>query len=252
MQLIVVWQDVSSRRWYPVARVGQEHGEYWFRYTRAAAELNARFGYINNMTDLDREYRSFELFSFLQNRLFNKSRADLPRYLERIGLERDSANDPLQELAASGGPRATDPFQLILVPENTDGRYRLPFFVHGMRHTAESQLERAAELSAGERLFIQRDVQNRDDNRAYSLRTAEPQALVGYLPRIISDDLEQLLNANGFGKVTVSVLSNIRDAPPRMRLRCSLESPWPAGFKPFATEPFQALATTRPPARVVA
>ena len=204
------------------------------------------------MTDLDREYRSSELFPFLQNRLFNKSRADLSRYLERIGLERDAADDPLQELAASGGPRATDPFQLIQVPENADGRYRLPFFVHGMRYTAESQLGRVAYLSAGERLYIQRDVQNRDDNRAYSLRTAEPQALVGYLPRIISDDLEQLLNANGFANVTVSVLRNLHDAPPQMRLRCSLEAPWPAGFKPFATEPFQALATTRPPARVVA
>jgi len=192
------------------------------------------------MDDIYVEYRSRELFPFLQNRVFNRSRADFERYRRWIGLAESDVNDPLVELAASGGPRATDPFQLYRVPEPDDGRYIMPFFVHGVSHTA-GFAEPIRRIEDGERLFLQLDIQNPHDDEAISLRTSDPKLLLGHVLRILTTDFKRLVELNGADAVGVYLSAVNNDGPTSVRYRCYLETHWPTNFRPFQDPEFETI-----------
>jgi hypothetical protein len=65
------------------------------------------------------------------------------------------------ELWRSGGERATDTLQVVPCSEpSPDGRYRVEFFSHGIRHLPRQVRERMPQLEPGERLYLMRDLQN--------------------------------------------------------------------------------------------
>jgi len=97
-------------------------------------------------------------------------------------------------------------------------------------------------LRVGERLFLMPDPQNKYDAMALALRTDDPVVLVGYCPRYLTHDVNEVLGKSEPDNIEVTIERVNRDAPLNLRLMCKLVSPWPEGFKPCSDEDYQPLA----------
>lgn len=237
--LFVAYQDVTTRHWAPVGRLTREDGRYHFAYTQGAKSF-PNFVPFGRMNDLDAEYVSDKLFPLFANRVLPKSRPEYANYLEWLGLSQAS-HDALEELARTGGLRATDTLELIPCPSPTEGRYEVFFFCRGLRHLSQDSQNRALTLLPGERLYLAQDLQNGFDETALFVRTGDPVTLVGYAPRYYSADFTQLIQRVGPGEVHVQVERVNPEAPIQYRVLCKLSAPWPAGFSPCESGPFQPL-----------
>lgn len=240
MELILAWQNSVTRRWYPIARIGREETEYVLRYVQGVMlpEVGPA-ATLPGMENVHVQYRSRTLFPFFQNRLYNRKRADWDRYRDWLGLTSDEIADPLVELSASGGTRATDPYQVLKIPERVDEQYSAQFFVHGPNNVDEH-----GDVQPGERLLLQFDVQNLVDPSAISLRTDAHKRIVGFLLRLIDRDVQRIIAENGPETVTVTLNDVSEDAPLNLRYRCSLSAPWPPDFVPFSESEFRPIDTT--------
>lgn len=242
--LFVAYQDTVSRSWAPVGRLTQEDGRYHFAYTRGAKEL-PNFVPFGRMTDLNSEYVSDKLFPLFANRVLPKSRPEYSDYLQWLGLS-DVSHDALEELARTGGLRATDTLELIPCPAPTESnRYEVFFFCRGLRHLSEENQTRALQLKPGERLYLVQDLQNSVDSTALLLRTGEPLTLVGYAPRYYSADFTQLIKHVSSPEVAVTVERVNPHAPAQYRLLCKLSAPWPSGFAPCQNGQYEPLSKTQ-------
>ncbi len=242
--LFVAYQDSVSRHWAPVARLTLEDGRYHFSYTRGV-EAIPNFVPFGRLTDLHTEYVSEKLFHMFSNRDLPKSRPEYSDYLKWLGLTQES-HDALEELARTGGLRATDSLELIPCPTPTEeNRYEVFFFSRGLRHLTEDSQLRAQKLSPGERLYLAKDLQNEFDSTALLLRTDDPVTLVGYAPRYHSADFTYLIEHVGASDVTVTVERVNLDAPTQYRVLCKLSAPWPRGFSPCEVDLYQPISKTQ-------
>lgn len=239
--LYIAWQDAKSRRWAPVGRLTVEDGGYRFVYTRGVEEI-PDFRPFGRMDDLHKSYKSEVLFPIFANRVLAKNRPEYRDYLTWLGLS-GAQHDALEELARTGGLRATDSLELFPCAEPTEGeKYEVYFFCRGLSHLPKENQERARHLRHGERLYVALDLQNSYDSMALLLRTGDPVTLLGYVPRYYSAEFTQLIKAAGPDKVEVTVEQVNADAPIQYRVLCKLVSPWPVNFSPCATREFEALA----------
>jgi hypothetical protein len=238
--LYLAMQDPESRRWAPVGRLRRENGHYVFDYTRGAEGL-ANFEPFGRMSKVGFQYVSDALFPLFANRVLAAGRPEYHDYMRWLGLTKQD-HDALEELARTGGRRATDTLELVPCPEPTpDGRYELHFFARGLRHLGAEERARATRLLPGERLYLLKDLQNRQDTMALMLRTDDPVTIVGYVPRYHCADLSRLLQLVGPEAVSVIVDRINLDAPIQYRLLCRLSAPWPAHFQPCADDEFEPI-----------
>jgi len=239
--LFIAWQDTQSHRWAPVGRLTREEDIYQFVYTRGAEEM-PNFRPFGRMRDLHKAYKSEELFPIFANRILAKNRPEYQAYLKWLGMS-EAQYDALEELARTGGLRATDSLELFPCPEPTEGKnYEVYFFCRGLRHLHTENQERARQLVTGERLYLMKDLQNPYDVMALLLRTGDPITLVGYAPRYYSAEFTQLIKEIDHDQVKVTVEQVNSDAPIQYRVLCKLASPWPANFSPCTKEEFEVLA----------
>ncbi len=239
--LFIAWQDTKTRRWAPVGKLTREGDDYRFVYTRGAENM-PNFRPFGRMQDLHKAYKSDELFPIFANRVLAKNRPEYRDYMKWLGMS-EFQYDALEELARTGGLRATDSLELFPCPIVTDGKnYEVYFFCRGLRHLHEENQLRANQLKPGERLYLMQDLQNTHDSMALLLRTDEPITLVGYVPRYYAAEFTQLIKATDPDKVKVTVEQVNGDAPVQYRLLCKLTSPWPANFSPCADKEFEVLA----------
>lgn len=239
--LFVAWQNSKNRNWAPVGRLTHEDGFYRFVYTRGA-EAMPDFRPFGVMQDLHASYKSEKLFPIFANRILAKNRPEYSDYLKWLGLN-EARYDELEELARTGGLRATDSLELFPCPEPTSGKnYEVYFFCRGLRHLHSENQERAHKLKSGERLYLMQDLQNPHDSMALLMRTIEPITLVGYAPRYYSTEFTQLIKSTDPDQVKVTVEQVNLDAPIQYRVLCKLTSPWPANFSPCTMREFEALA----------
>jgi len=240
--LFVACQDPISRTWSPVGKLTKEDGEYFFVYTKGAAKLPG-FRPFGRMTQLDGRYRSHALFPLFANRVLPKNRPEYHEYISWLALDGIERSE-FDELARTGGRRATDAIELIPCPEPTaSGEYETYFFCRGLRHLAEGSRDRVNDLKAGAPLYLMRDVQNAIDASALLLRTGEPVSIVGYTPAYFSSEFAAILDANGPGALSVSVERVNQEAPMQYRILCRLVTRWPDNFAPFSSEAFQDYST---------
>ena len=239
--LFIAWQDSKTRSWVPVGRLTRESDIYHFVYTRGA-EKAPNFRPFGRMHDLHKVYQSKDLFPIFANRILAKSRPEYQDYLKWLGLS-EAPYDALEELARTGGLRATDSLEIFPCPEPTNSKkYEVYFFCRGLRHQHKENQQRAQTLEKGEQLFLMQDLQNPHDDMALLMRTGDPITLVGYTPRYYSAEFTQLIKSNGSDKVMVTVEQINSDAPEQYRILCRLTSPWPVNFTPCAKEQFEVLA----------
>ncbi len=238
--LFIAWQDSKTRTWAPVGRLTRESGVYRFVYTRGAEKV-PNFRPFGRMRDLHKVYQSRELFPIFANRILAKSRPEYQDYLNWLGLS-EAQYDALEELARTGGLRATDSLEIFPCPEPTANKnYEVYFFCRGLRHQHKENQERARTLKKGEPLFLMQDLQNQYDDMALLMRTGDPITLVGYTPRYYSAEFTQLIKSNDPDKVKVIVEQVNTDAPEQYRILCRLTSPWPHNFSPCEKESFSPL-----------
>lgn len=239
--LLVAWQDPTTRRWLPVGRLFRKDDDYHFVYTRGA-EASERFMPFGRMTNLHDAYVAKDLFPLFANRLLPKSRPEYGDFLRWLGLDAGS-DDALDQLARSGGVRATDSLQVFPYPKSTpDNHYVVEYFSHGIRYMSPESRQRIKTLDPGERLYLMRDIQNPFDDDALLMQTGDPIFDVGYCPRFYSADFIRLLDLVGKDRVQVTVVAMNPDAPLQFRLRCRLTAPWPVGFSACRQETFKPLA----------
>ena len=237
--LFLAWQEPRDRRWYTIGRLSHDSAGYRFVYSLGYLEAANESGLkpLPEFPKIGREYCSSELFPLFQNRIMLPSREDFPDYLERLALE--GSPEPLQLLARSEGRRSTDTFQVFPCPSPVEASgsrdYNIHFFVHGLRHTPPSAQKRAADLVAGERLYLLADCQNPFDSQAASLRT-DDNYLLGWIPRYYSPDILEF-------RAEEMVIKVERVNPPpavvQQRVLCHLVVPWPGDFRPFARSEFE-------------
>ena len=245
--LYLGWQDPDSREWFVIGSLNRANGGYEFRYVKGA-EGAKRKGFVPLLAfpDIDRVYESPALFPLFQNRVLNGERPEWPEFLKQLNLSQDMQDDPIPVLARSGGTRATDHLEVFPKPEKeSDNRYRVHFFVRGLSHIKAGQCKRHEELKAGERLWICRDLQNDVDRDALLLRT-EDCCGIGYVPRYLREDLNELLEKDPNALEVVVERFNEPPAPLQYRILCSASAPWPDGWEPMSTsvfEPFNADGT---------
>lgn len=240
-RLYLAWQDPQSRSWHPVGILWRDQKDDMFRftYTKAASDLGVVFG---RMDDHSSTYVSSKLFPLFQNRLLDTSRPEYDDVLRWLGQEQGHAQpDPLSILGLTNGRRATDNLQLFPEPRQTrPGEYEIRFFVHGIRHLADSTSDLIEGLQAPQVLYLMRDVQNPYDDLALGLRSDRPTAFVGYCPRFLSADLAQILDKDPTA-VDVEVDRVNENAPPQMRLLCRLVARPAHDFRFFSRPEFQPL-----------
>lgn len=238
-ELILAWQNPRNREWLPVGRLLYSNNKYIFKYT-VGAKREKDFLPFGRMTPLDISHESEELFPIFKNRLLQKSRPEYEDYLDWLGLEKNKIT-PFEEMARTGGIRATDNLQLFPVPKKRNGQYEITFFSHGISHLPPHYIERVNHLNQGYKLYLMRDIQNRSDVFALALRTEDPPEIVGYCPRFFVKDFGRLIDNNGPDKVDVSVVKVNLRAPLQFKLLCKFSTIWPAEFAPFEDEIFQTI-----------
>lgn len=245
--LFLAWQDVDSRRWFPVGRLRRLPDQrYEFVYVRGyeMARDTAGMSSILGFPDTSKRYLSDDLFPHFQNRIMPRSRGDYPLYIDRLGLTEQSL-DPLEILARSGGHKVTDSYCLfpqpaVLVSPAGGRRYSLCFFVHGMAYVQPEARERAMRAKPGEKLFLMKDFQNPADPDAFMIRT-DDNHLLGWVPRLYCADLRELHRREQCIDATVEHV-NPAPTPSWLVLMCRVEAPWPEGFHALSAPAYEPLA----------
>jgi hypothetical protein len=238
--LFLAYQEQSSRRWAPVARVTRNDDLYHLVYTKGALGIPGFDGF-GLMNKLNEQYVSKDLFPLLANRVLPKSRPEYKEYLEWLGLT-EHTHDALEELARTGGLRATDSLELIPCPEPTSSNsYEAFFFARGIRHFPIEVTRRVNELKTGDRLFLMKDFQNQHDKHALLLRTDDPISVIGYAPKYYAEDFG-IVADSGISGAVVQVERVNPGAPSQYRLLCRISAPWPSSFAACGSEQFQPIA----------
>lgn len=240
-ELGLSWQNSKTREWFPVARISKIKENYFFRYTHGALRAKeSGFQGLAGFVDFNKTYESDTVFPVFQNRIMNKSRRDRDDFLSWIGLNEGNYSQ-FEELARTGGIKATDNLQLYPIPSKTSNdRYVVQFFVHGVSHLPDNYKDRTNKLSKGERLYLCADLQNEQDSNALLLRTSDPVELVGYVPKFFAEDFKILFNSSQDDFFLHVVKLNL-DAPEQLRLLCEISCTWPEGFRSLRSELFQPL-----------
>nr|WP_320190334.1 HIRAN domain-containing protein [uncultured Desulfobacter sp.] len=239
-KLILAWRNHNNHDWVPVGKLSYCNSQYIFEYTEGAKKLykEGQFAPFSFMENLNEVYRSESIFPIFMNRLMQKSRPEYDNYLKWLNLTEETAS-PIEELARSGGIRATDDLQLFPFPTSHGGQYKVSFFSHGIRYLPSSYVDRLNDLDVGERLFIMFDVQNKFDANALLLRTSDPVEIVGYVPRFFSHDFNRLIKINGAQNTIVEVQKINQNSPSQFRLLCRFRTKWPKNFEPFESPLFE-------------
>lgn len=241
--LFVAWQDPTSRRIFPVARLlDRVEGTRWeFAYLQGALEAKpSGFTPFHGFGELEHVTLSEELPPFFTNRLMRKSRPDFPAYMTSLGLP-VQGEDEIPILARSEGLRASDTIELYGLPvfDETRRVYRFRFFARGVRHV-EGAEARIQGIRAGDDLQLQDDPENVADRLAIRVheRVSGP---VGFVPRTLLDDLHELRTLGS----TIRVLAdrvNLDPAPAQLRLLCALEAAEVPDYLPFASDRYRPIA----------
>ncbi len=233
--LFVAWQDPSSRRFYPVARLswlGDNEADalYEFAYIQGAWEARSiGFQPFLSFPNFDQLYLGRQLFPLFANRLMSPKRADYPQYVRRLGLDLASSTG-FEVLGRSGGRRTTDAIEVFSLPtlDPESGTYRTYFFAHSLRYLAPASQEKIEKLALGDQLLLMHDMQNPVDPSAVALRT-DDYLLAGFIPAYLTELAHHFLRDCGVVTVSVERL-NVHPAPIQQRLLCRWESLCPPRF----------------------
>lgn len=214
-RLRVIWKDSQSGRnhqigWLESLRDGKFRFYYWFN----GGDVPEGFEALPQFPEFDREYTYAHLPAFFQNRVMNRSRGSASSYLKHLGVGKD---DPIEEIARTGGSRVTDPFYLVDPFDMKDGHCQGHFMVSGLRR--KGGLALLSGLQPGDELCIRDEPANPYNGRALLLTWHEKE--LGWIPNWLVDEVHRLRER---GHVRIYVDRINKDAPSYMALLCRLDA----------------------------
>ncbi len=251
--LFLAWQDNEpGQAWFPVGRLDAdvERPLYRFRYIGGAARAQEEAGFplLIEFPKLDESYESSELFPLFQNRVMNSARPDFADYLRNLDLSEGA--DPIEILAANGGSRVTDAYEVFpKIVKDDDGRFVCRFFLHGWRpacaagaagrHVNQSAQKRIVLLKPNEKLYLTLELTSPATGLAVQIQT-EDYHMIGWSPRYLVHDLTMAI-AESPTKYKVSVVRiNPQPAPSKQRVLIEMRGRWDK-HEPMAGDDFKAL-----------
>lgn len=242
--LFLAWQapaeSAQSRAWFPVGRLDAEPTikRYRFRYTQGALTAKNEVGFqpFLSFPDFGMDYESTVLFPMFENRVLSPKRADFQEYISWLDLEPSNA-DPISILAVSGGERLTDSLEVFPeVRANSQGVFKVRFFLHGLRHLGQAAIERASKLRVGEDLRVMVEMNNPATRLAITLNSDDYQ-MIGWAPRyLVADILNCVPNAPDVSARIVRI--NSSEAPLNQRLMIEYTGRAARGEQPMSTPDF--------------
>ncbi len=241
-ELFLLWQTPSNNKWLPIGKLLYDAKKYIFKYTIGAEWAHNKENFIafTQMNDFKKIYKSDELYPLFKNRLLPKSRPEYQKYLNWLDLD-DKNYSYFEELARTGGSKATDSFRILKIPEKQNGKYEVTFFVNGIRYLTSNSINRIDTLEKNRSLYLMRDIQNKFDSSALVLRTDDPVEIVGYCPAFFVEEFNKLIEINHAENVKLSVVKLNYQAPSQFRVLCKLSTLWPSDFISFDQEAFQTI-----------
>lgn len=218
-ELLVVWQNPSSRRFIPVAELSQlSDGTFAFKYLADALQAPGFFA-LAEYPDLTKTYLSESLPAFFTNRVMSPDRYNYGQYLGWLGLEHlDAKEVPMEVLARTGGGRATDTFHIVDRPLRDESIFESRFFVSGIRY-ALSESGDLDYVSAGDHLELRRQPENEANPKAVIVDIENGRQL-GWVPDWLCAEVTDMLD-DGWTLQLVAEKVNI-DAPAHTRVLCLL------------------------------
>ena len=219
-QLFLIWQNPDTRQFIRVGVLSElVDGRYAFEYTAGAGADG--FHPLVQFPDVSKTYVSDALPAFFVNRLMSKKRQSYPDYLRAIGIDDSELETPMELLARTGGPRASDTFHLVAdFAADDDGRIVSRFLASGVRHI-EGSADALSLVRPGEPLQLRAETENPVNSRAQLVCAATGTAL-GYVPDWLLPDLEALLRRASSHRVIAERVTP--DADPHLRLLCRIEA----------------------------
>ena len=219
-RLILIWQNPDTRQFVRVGYLDELIDGRSAFHSRDDVDAIDGFYPLAQFPDTAVPYVSDMLPAFFGNRLMSERRSSYPRYLDAIGLD-PSVSTPMEVLARTGGPRATDTFHLVDdFHENSDGRVVSRFLASGVRHIAEADTH-LRKLVPGSRLRLASDPSN-PRNSSAQLICVEDGSPVGYVPDWLLSDLASLQGRASQFEVIAERVSP--DVQPHLRLLCRIEA----------------------------
>ena len=231
--LYLAWRNPMSRQWLPVGRLTRHEtdpAEYEFMYTEGArhTEWSSPLWRVPGFPELDRPYRSTEMFPAFSDRLMNFGRPDRAEYLSYLDLDVDRWTE-VAELAISGGRAHSDRFETFpeIVP-NADGYFVSRFVLQGLDQVGPDAVRQADSLNAEDPLELLFNSNSPDATKVVSVNTGDGYTL-GWLPNYLVSWLhhERTWMVTEFG---ASVARVNPDAPLSHRLLVDFHGRLPLGF----------------------
>lgn len=226
--LFLAWQEKDRRQWFPVGRLDADvsQPEYRFRYTGGArrAQAEAGFPLLVEFPELEEDYKASSLFPLFQNRVINPGRPDLGDYLRNLDLGHKA--DPIEILAANGGYRQTDAYEVFpKIERDADGSFSCRFFLHGWRHVNSAAKERLERLTPGEALYVTVELTNPVTGFAVQIQT-EDYFMIGWAPRYLASDLAMAMAEVPDRYSARVVRMNPQPAPSKQRVLIEMQGRW--------------------------
>lgn len=192
-ELWLIWKDSETRRRYKIANLIYEKEQYIFKYTNPELEdaKKVGFDYFPGFENINKEYKSDELFANIATRLPNKNRPDYLEILNTYGLEKDSSK--LDILVATKGRLITDNYEFVMAFDSK----KIEFDVAGTRH-CEDVKNCLNLLNINDKLQLELEPTNLYDEYAIKVIFAKNGNCyhLGYVPRYYSKQLTELLKNN--------------------------------------------------------
>lgn len=208
-ELLVKWQQPSTRALRPIAVLSFDGEAYRFSYLPSVHSLEG-FRPLVGFPDLDKRYESRTLFPLFRERVLDPSRSDFTRYVSELDLDPEEAT-PWEMLTRSGGDSAGDTLQLQPFPRRTHAGWGCRAMAAGVRHLALKEVDFGwkrsglysaegleallASLHAGDELHVTREVGNKWEPAAALLVTSSGDA-IGYLPNWLARLAEPLTRSD--------------------------------------------------------
>ena len=226
--LFLAWQGKDRRQWFPVGRLDADVSRpaYRFRYTGGArrAQAEAGFPLLVEFPQLEKDYTASRLFPLFRNRVINPGRPDLRDYLRNLDLGQEA--NPIQILAANGGYRVTDAYEVFpKIEREDDGSFSCRFFLHGWRHVNSEAQKRLERLTPGEGLYVTLEVTNPVTRFAVQIQT-EDYYMIGWAPRYLAGDLAMAVAAEPDRYSARVVRINPQPARSKQRVLIEMRGRW--------------------------
>lgn len=187
----LIWKNPNTRRRYQIGVLAIINNEYHFKYNKQEIDeaISTGFDFFPGFVDINKEYKSNELFPNIATRLPNATRPDYIEVLMTYGLNKQSTQ--LEILERTKGRLLTDEYEFV----PAFCKEKIEFDVAGTRYCKDVDKCKKI-LKVNETLLLELESENQYDEDAVRVIYIGPKGemyKIGYVPRYYSKQLAQIL-----------------------------------------------------------